>query len=669
MSAVAGDRSIRDTLSHAVPKAKAWRRLYAFVKPHQGKLFAVIVLNVLAALADVFSFALLIPFFNALFGKASLIPTDTKLGQFLQAVIGSLLDPDNPMDSLRNVMLIVLFAVALKNVLVWMSGQVGAQLQEYVARDLRNALYSHLLRLPLGWFTQNKVGQVISRMVADTANAKVVVTELITRSLFSGAQVIASLVAMFSASWQLTLASFVVAPLTIGAIQPVLRKLRKGHRRLGNEQGEITSLLQETVSGIRLVKSYGAEVREDARFADRNTRFAQGYVKISRLALLSQPITETLGTFTAVALLWFGAKLVIVDHTMESAVLLSFLLFVVRLLQPLKQLSLIQPAAQQSLAAAERIFEVFDAPAETARDRGTITSPVFDHDVRFENVTFAYDSDAVALSDISFTARKGQVIALVGPSGAGKSTLVDLIPRFIEPTSGKILLDGVNLRDIKLDALRSLTGIVSQDTILFNDTVRANVAFGRRDATLEQLNAAAGAANALEFIEKLPNGWDTNLGERGTRLSGGQRQRLAIARALLSDPPILILDEATSALDAESERLVQEAIDRLFLNRTVFVIAHRLATIQHADKILVFDHGMIVEEGTHADLLRVSGVYARLHALQFDSPRSVAASDSTDAEMFASNDDDADAGIDAGAASELPNGTVPVGSHSARTSR
>lgn len=610
----------RTTLTHAIPKAQAWRRLYAFVRPHQGKLLAVIVLNLLAAVADVFSFTLLIPFLQALFDQPKLLPQTGILGAILNTSIGFLLTGDK-MQSLQNVIVIILVAVTLKNVLIWLAGQIGAQLQEYVARDLRNALYRHLLRLPLGWFTKNKVGQTISRMLNDVANAKTVVTELVTRSLWSGAQVIASLAAMFSTSWQLTIASLVVAPLTIGAIQPVLKKLRRGHRRLGNEQGEITSLLQETVSGIRLVKSYGAEMREEERFVDRNTRFAQGYVRISRLALLASPITETLGTGTAVILLWYGARLVLVNHAMDPSMLVTFLLLVMRLLQPLKQLSQVQPAAQQSLASAERIFEVFDAVTETAVDRGTIINPTFENEVRFESVTFAYDSNAVALSNITFTARKGEIIALVGPSGAGKTTLVDLIPRFIEPTNGRITLDGVDVREIRLDALRALTGIVSQDTVLFNDTVRANVAFGKRDATQQQLDAAASAANALGFIRELPQGWDTNLGERGARLSGGQRQRLAIARALLSDPPILILDEATSALDAESERLVQEAIDRLFLNRTVFVIAHRLATIQHADKILVFDRGQLVEEGTHGELILFGGTYARLHALQFDIPR------------------------------------------------
>lgn len=632
MSAASSDRSIRDTLSHAVPQAKAWQRLYGFVRPHQGKLFAVVGLNLLAAIADVFSFTLLIPFLNALFGQRELIPGNSVLGNVLNRTIGFLLQGEK-MDALRNVILIILVAVAVKNVLIWLSGQIGSQLQEYVARDMRRQLYAHLLRLPLGWFTRNKVGQVIARMQNDTALAKAVVTELVTRSLWSSAQVVAALVAMFVTSWRLTLASLFGAAPAILLIQPVLRKLRKGHKRLGNEQGEMTSVIQETVSGIRLVKSYGAEQFEENRFGERNNRFAQGYVRVSRLTLLSQPITETLGTFTAVVLLWYGASLALATPPkMDPAMLITFLLYVMRLLQPLKQLSQVQPAAQQSLASAERVFEVFDAPTETAKDRGTVTDVKFDQEIRFNDVTFAYDAETEpALQNISFSARKGEIVALVGSSGAGKSTLVDLIPRFIETTKGNITIDGVNLRTIKLEALRALTGIVSQDTVLFNDTVRANVAFGRRDATQEQLDAAASAANALEFIRELPDGWDTNLGERGARLSGGQRQRLAIARALLSDPPILILDEATSALDAVSERLVQEAIDRLFLNRTVFVIAHRLATIQHANKILVLDRGRLVEEGTHSQLLALSGTYARLHALQFDLTRAAQVEEIDDA--------------------------------------
>lgn len=602
----------------AVTPSRLWRRLWEFVRPHKAKMVVVVVLNALAAVADVFSFTLLVPFFNAFFKNDQLLPSSGAIGRILDVTIGFLLDEQNRMGSLRNVMLIVIGAVVLKNALIWISGQIGVQLQEYVVRDLRNRLYGHLLHLPLPWFTRNKVGQVIARVLNDTTNAKTVVTELVTRSLWSSAQVVATLAAMFITSWRLSLASLVIAPLTIGAIQPVLKRLRSGYRRLSNEQGEITSMVQEVVSGVRLVKSYRAELREEKRFVTRNNAYASGLVRVGRLALLSSPASETLGTFTAVAILWYGAHLVLNQGTLTGAELLVFLVQVMRLLQPLKQLSQVPATAQQSLASAERIFEVLDVPAETTHDTGTKIPSGFNHSIVFDNVVYQYDKHATALSGISFTARKGEIVALVGASGAGKSTLVDLLPRFMDPTSGSILLDGIDLREFRLDALRSLTGIVSQDTVLFNDTVRANVAFGLPDASMEQLEAAARAANALSFIESLPQGWDTNLGERGTRLSGGQRQRLAIARALLPDPPILILDEATSALDVESERLVQEAIDNLLVGRTVFVIAHRLATVQHADRILVLGEGKLLEQGTHAELLALEGAYARLHSMQFD---------------------------------------------------
>ena len=595
-----------------------YRRLLAFLRPHGWRMAGTVASNVGAAALDVFTFTLLIPFLNALFGQPPLAATSGVVDDVLRATVGAFLDSADKMGSLRNIILFILAAVTLKSVLVWMSGQLGAQLQEYVTRDLRDAFYRHLQRLPLGYYTQTRAGQILARVLQDTQATKALVVEIVTRSLQSGATVVLTIVALVAISWELTLIALVIAPLLIALLQPLLRKLRKGHRRLGNQYGEIASVVQESVSGIRLVKAFQAEPYEERRFVEASDRYARGMVRVTRIAALAQPITETVGTAIAVAILWIGAREVLVDGALTGAALITFLILVMRMLQPLKQLSQVPTTAQQSLAAAERLFETLDTPTETARDRGTRQVAEFRSAVTFEGVSFAYEPGAApVLADVSFTARRGEVVALVGPSGAGKSTLVDLIPRFYEPTGGRILIDGVDSRDITLASLRSLTGIVSQDTVLFNDTVRSNIAYGRPGAYSDaQVEAAARAANAHAFITDLPDGYDTVLGERGTRLSGGQRQRLAIARALLIDPPILILDEATSALDTESERLVQEAIERLLAGRTVFVIAHRLSTIEYADQILVLDRGRVAERGTHAELLARRGTYARLHALQ-----------------------------------------------------
>jgi subfamily B ATP-binding cassette protein MsbA len=601
-----------------------YRRLLPFLRPHGGRMAGTIASNILVALLDGFSLALLTALLTALFPTARTVGTPAEASpveRWLDQIVQVFARSADPFETLRVVLFLVLAAVALKNLFVWIGGQLGAQLQEYVTRDLRNAVYGQLSRLPLRWFTSNKTGQIITRVITDTSQTKQLITHLVTQSLQSAAMVVVYIAYLLSTSVKLTLLALVVAPLLIAGLQPLLKRLRRSHRRLANEYGELTSVVQETMAGIRLVKSYRAEPYERARFFGASNRFASAMVRVVRTSLLAQPITETAGTMIAMVVLWVGARQVLVEGTLTAQALITFLLVVMRMLQPLKQLSQIPTTAQGAMAAAERLFEVLDTTDEAQADRGTREVADLTREMRFEGVGFTYGDDPV-LRDVSFEAPRGTVTALVGPSGAGKSTLVDLIPRFIEPTAGRVTLDGTDTREYRLPALRALTGIVSQDTVLFNDTVRSNIAYGAPERfTDAEIEAAARAANAHAFIVELPEGYATVLGERGTRLSGGQRQRIAIARALLLNPPILNLDEATSALDTESERLVQEAIDRLLAGRTVFVIAHRLSTIEHADQILVLERGRIVERGTHAGLLAQRGAYHRLHALQFREPR------------------------------------------------
>ncbi len=592
-------------------------RLYPYLKPHRGRMAGAIGANMIAAVLDGFTLALLIPFLNTLFDQAPLPLGGSGLSNLLRNTVGLLLDPDDKMGSLRNVILIVIALLLLKNFLSWFAAQLGASLQEYVTRDLRQSVYAHIVHLPLDYFQRTKTGQILSRVIADTAETRLVLTQIVTSSLQNLTLVISYFVFLFLISWEMTLMAFVIVPVMGITLAPLLRKLRQGNRRKGTQQGEMTSVVQETVSGIRLVKSFGAEEVEVARFAEASDRYAKLSVRLTRMAQLASPVTEVIGTTVATLLLWLGAREVLVERQMSGADLIAFLLYALRMLQPIKQLSQLPTNAQSSLAAAERLFAVLDAPSESQTDTGKIATASFSRELRFENVSFAYQ-EAPVLIDVSFSASKGEVVALVGPSGAGKTTLVDLIPRFYPVSSGRITIDGVDTRDMTLPALRSLTGIVSQDTVLFNDTVRNNIAYGADRACSDaEVEAAARAANAHSFIADLPEGYHTILGERGTRLSGGQRQRLSIARALLRDPPILILDEATSALDTESERLVQEAVDRLLEGRTVFVIAHRLSTVVHANQILVLDRGAIIERGTHAALLAAGGPYHRLYSLQF----------------------------------------------------
>ena len=527
---------------------------------------------------------------------------------------------DTAKETLQMLCYSILIIFVLKNVFLYLKNVSLIVVQYRLITELRNKLYIHFHSLSLSFFNKQKSGELTSIIVNDVANMRQALTIGFQRMFVEPINIVAFTTLLFIISWQLASIAVIIIPLAGFVIVKISRSIRRKSRRTAVKIAGITNIITETLASIRVVKAFAMENYEVDRFTKETNNYYNLMFRRSRLRSIAPPITEILGVVIGVALLWIGGSEVLAAEGITSEDFIRFILIMFSALQPIRSLSNVFAEIQVGAASAERVFHILDTNPTIIDADNAIKDVVFNEHISFDNVSFQYEhGESKVLKEIDFSIKKGSIVALVGASGSGKSTIADLIPRFFEPTKGRITLDAIDIKDVRIKSLRKLMGIVTQETILFNDTISGNIAYGQKEVKSSKIHAAAEAANAKEFIDALPQGFNTVIGEKGVRLSGGQRQRLAIARALLKDPPILILDEATSSLDTESEKYVQEAIDNLMKDRTVLVIAHRLSTIVNVDRIIVLDNGKIVESGTHTELLDKSGIYKNLYDIQFNN--------------------------------------------------
>ena len=526
---------------------------------------------------------------------------------------------ETPLESLKILCLSILTVFFIKNIFLYIKNILLRIVELKLVKEIRDRLYIHIQTLSLGYFNRQHTGSITSIVMNDVEQLQIALAVVFQRLFVEPINILTFVALLFIISWKLALIAIIIIPLAGIAIFSIGRSIRRKSRRTQAKIAEIMQILTETVTSIRIVKAFVNEKEEVKNFTRESKHYFKLLLKRARLDLIAGPTTETFGVIIGVVLLWYGGMEVLAQKGVSAEDFIRFILILFSILGPIKQLSNVNLKIQIGAASAERIFGLLDTPPEIVEDPDPVELDVFNNAIEFDQIHFEYsDADERVLDGVSFTIKKGEIVALVGPSGSGKSTIADLIPRFFDVSKGALRIDGNNVRKISFSSLRGSMGIVTQEVILFNDTIRKNIAYGQSDVTEEAIQKAAKAANALEFIEQSPDGFDTLIGERGVNLSGGQKQRLAIARALLKNPPILILDEATSALDTESEKMVQKAIEVLMKDRTVLVIAHRLSTVQNADKIVVLDKGKILEVGSHNELYEKGGLYRRLYDIQFD---------------------------------------------------
>ncbi len=607
---------------------KTYLRILRFVKPYWRNVAGSVACTVFYSLLSGISISLFIPLLDILFHPGTggtVTPSAFPLPFGLENLLGKAKDEilafmfsGTQMDALFRICVVLIIAFALKNFFGYMQSYLMIYAEEGVIKDLRNELYRHLHNLPLGYFTNERTGELISRIANDVSVINGGISAVFVTMIREPLLILVFLGLAISLSWQLTLISFVVFPFALSIIGIIAVRLHK-ERGISQERlADITSVLQETISGVKVVKAFAMEEFEGRKFRKQTQRYFASLLKITRIRDLASPMTELLSVIAGAVIIWFGGKQILLEHSLNASEFLFFLFIIFQVMPPIKELTSVNNRIQEASAAAKRIFEILDTEPNIRSVPGAVPLKGFENAIEYRDVSFSYTGADNVLSGVSLTIRKGEVVAIVGPSGSGKTTMVDLLPRFYDPTEGKVLIDGTDLRSYDVRSLRENIGIVTQETVLFNDSVRNNIAYGLENCSLESIKQAAQAANAHAFIMDMPQNYDHVIGERGMKLSGGERQRLSLARAILKNPPILILDEATSALDTESEILVQEAINRLMSGRTSIVIAHRLSTVQHADRIVVLHEGKIVEIGTHGELIASEdGLYRKLYELQF----------------------------------------------------
>jgi len=604
-----------------------FRRIIEFIKPEWVFMTISLVNGLLYVIFNSISIWLtaslvnnvLIDFDQLVLDQENLLKNhDPSINERLKIMVNDFILRETNIETLKVLCITIIMIFITKNIFLYLKNLTMSYVQLRIVTHLRNRVYGHLQTLSLSFFHHRKSGDLSSIVTHDVNQLNQSIGTTFQKIIVEPINILAFTILLFIISWKLMLVALIIIPFSQFVIQAIGKSIRRKARRNTKQIGGILSIITENLSTVRIVKAFSMEKNEIIRFNQESWKYFALLFRSSKLRLMSSPIIETIGVSMAVILLWLGGSEVMVGSSLSSEDFLRFMFLLFSMLGPVRSLSNVHITLQNGYASAERIFEVLDEKTEVV-DSGENDLTELESELKFENVSFNYGEGSFQLININFQMKKGETIAVVGASGAGKSTIADLIPRFYDVSKGKIIIDGKDIREYKIDSLRKMMGIVTQETILLNSSIRDNITYGSIEIDEKKMLEAANGANASEFIDNLESQYDTIIGERGVKLSGGQQQRIAIARAIYKNPSLLILDEATSALDTKSERLVQNALDNLMKNRTVLVIAHRLSTIKNADKIIVIDKGEIIETGTHDELYDTGGMYDRLYKIQFET--------------------------------------------------